>query len=123
MSKDIINGITNDEKIIWYRLKPNLITVNLINEIAGVINKYYEGEGEIADELGPKIKHYKELILKRVSYRDEKGALFAIGIFNEDLVDFIVFKDSPYFKSVQKLVTEKFEFQKPLKNLKPKPTK
>ncbi len=110
MIKGTIKGLRHEKEFLWFSLEPSMLTVQRLDIILRKVDsKWKEG-------INPEKKQYYENIAPiRFTHYSPKGNIYAISIFNNDLVDFILFKKSPIFEQVSKLIVQNFKFAKPVK--------
>ncbi len=105
MKKGTIVGLTNDDTVAWYRLRANMQTVEHIDALARTMDTHYH-EGFLKDK---RRISYKKFVPQRFSHSDG-DKFYAISIFHDDFIDFIVFKSHPVFDRVQNLIHRFFTF-------------
>lgn len=103
MKKAHIKGITNTENFIWYRIKADSLSGSYIDEIVKSLDEKFNEGIEFFQA-----RSYKNFIPKRFSHTKD-NEVYAISIFNEDLIDFILFKAHSSFKQIKSLIDHYFE--------------
>lgn len=105
MLNKYVLGVSNTENIFWIRLKPN---VEVVRKIDSIIKKLDVSYGEGIFHCDEDIENYKSFFPRRC-FHDSDGVVYAISIFNEDLIDFILIKESPVFNQLFELYQKEFE--------------
>ena len=98
--------ITNDENFLWYRFKPELLSLKCIYNVRYAFDEYRE----------PKIdydlkKPYDQQMPRSFGFHD-KGKIFAIMICDKGSINYILIKSHPLFKKVSDLIEKEFDFTK-----------
>ena len=108
--KGRILSAVNDEAFIWYRFKPEILSLKVIDEIRTTFSEYDDYEVKY-DLKTP----YKMKAKRDYTFNVGWGNHYAIMICKDDSVNYILIKSHPLFRKVNKLIGEKFEFVKPVK--------
>lgn len=107
--KGTILSTRNDKLFIWYHFKPEILSLNLIDDIRYTLDEYKE----------PKINYnlkekYEKRLPKSFGYHED-DEVYAIMICETNSVNYILMKDHPLFDEVSKLIHKKFKFINPKK--------
>lgn len=98
-------GISNTENIFWVRLKPQIEVIEKINTIVKSLNTDFSEAIFSPDDNNRK---YENFYPRRYTHQHNFYA-YAISIFNENLIDFIILKDSPIYDKVFELYQKEFQ--------------
>ena len=106
MKKVKIKGISHTDNVVWFRVEPCKESIYILNKLVMSIDKeFHEGILKSDQEI-----NYEDFVPNRYSHDDGDGKIYAISIFFEDLIDFIILKDHPFYEEVMKIMTENFIF-------------
>jgi len=99
-------SIINSENIFWVKLKPTMDFVEKLNNIIETIGTdYSENIFSPDEETSKKIKKYSDFIGRSYSH-EKKFNTYAMSIFNEDSISFIILKDSKVYDKLFELVNK-----------------
>lgn len=102
--KGVILSIKNDERVVWYRLKPRMLTLKRIDNIRYAFDRHKEPKIDFTSK-----ESYKKSIPRSFGYHDEKG-IYAIMICEINEIHYILIKSHPLFKKAHKMLQKEFKF-------------
>lgn len=104
--KGNIISVLNDNNFVWYRFKPEILSLKCIDNIRYAFDEYKE----------PKInydskKSYENQLPKSFGYHDQNN-VYAIMICETYSINYILIKSHILFEKVNKMIEEEFDFSK-----------
>ena len=102
--KGTLQSLKNDKSFVWYRFKPEVLSLILIDEIRYFFDKYKEAK--IKYELDGKYKKQKP---RSFGFHDQDN-VYAIMICEDKSINFILMKSHPLLVKVDKRKHKKFDF-------------
>lgn len=104
MEKGIIKRLDNQKEFMYFQIKPDVSVVYLFEKIASSLDEYEEGLSYPNKDID-----YNKFTPKRVSFNTGDGTIYAIVIYNKDLIDLILFKgNSKYKKFIESMKKKLF---------------
>ena len=102
--KGTILSAKNDSSFLWYRLKPEILSLKHIDDIRYSFDEYKEPKADY--NLKDK---YEKLLPLRFGYHDQ-DKVYAIMICEANSINYILIKSHPLFDKVEKMIQRKFKF-------------
>ena len=106
MKKGTILSMNHDKSFIWYRFKPEMLSLKYIDDIRYEFGEYKEPR--IDQNLKDK---YEKKLPQSYDYDDQENE-YAIMICEINSVNYILIKSHPLFDKVDKMIHKKFKFIK-----------
>ena len=103
--KGKIISVKNDKNFIWYKFRPEILSLECIDNIRYFFDEYKE------PKIGYHSKRYKNYLPINFGYHN-KGSIYAIMICETDSVNYILIKSHKLFKKINKMIEKEFEFSK-----------
>jgi len=105
MEKGIIKKLDNQKDFMYFQIKPDISVVYLFDEIASSLDEYEEGLSYSNKDID-----YNKFVPKRISFNVGDGTIYAIVIYNKDLIDLILFKRNSKFDKFIELMKGNFVY-------------
>jgi len=105
MEKGIIKRLDNQKDFMYFQIKPDVSVVYLFDEIASFLDEYEEGLSYPNKDVD-----YNKFVPRRISFNVGDGTIYAIVIYNSDLIDLILFKGNSKFNKFIKLMKKHFVY-------------
>jgi hypothetical protein len=102
--KGTILSSQNDKNFIWYRFKPEVLSLQCVDKIRFAFDEYKEPRAEYNLK-----QPYENQIPKNFGFQCQED-IFAIMICDKDSINYILIKSHPLFEKVNKMVQEEFDF-------------
>ena len=104
--KGIIKKFDHQKDYMYFQIKPDVSIVYILDEITSSLDKYDEGLSYPNKDI-----NYKKFVPKRISFNIGDGTVYAIVIYNIDLIDLILFKGTSKFDKFTKLMEKHFIYE------------
>ena len=104
MKKGKILGTKNDKSFVWYRFKPEMLSLKYIDDMRYALDEYKEPKANYTLK-----EKYEEQLPNRFGYHDQNET-YAIMICEVDSINYILIKFHPLFDKVTKMIHKKFDF-------------
>jgi len=105
MDSGIIVKLQNQKDFMWFSLKANAQSVYILDSIVASFDKYEEGLFFPKKNLV-----YKNFVPNRWELHNGQGVIYGIAIFNKDLIDLIIIKNTPEYKKFIRLMKKNFTY-------------
>ena len=105
MEKGIIKRLDNQKDFMYFQIKSDVSVVYLFDEISSSLDEYEEGLSYPNKDID-----YNKFVPKRISFNVGDGTIYAIVIYNSDLIDFILFKGNSKFDKFIELMKKSFVY-------------
>jgi hypothetical protein len=103
MAKGIINRLDNQEDFMYFQIKSDVSVVYILDEITASLDEYEEGLAYPNKDVV-----YGKFVTTRTSFNTGGGTIYAIAIYNKDLIDLILFKGNAKFDKFIELMKNNF---------------
>lgn len=105
MDKCVIAKLNNQKDFMYFKIKADASVIYALDEMTSALDEYEEGLVYPTKNID-----YDKFIPHRTSFNVGDGDIYAIVIYNKDLIDLILFKNNSEFDRFVSMMNDRFVY-------------